>query len=239
MNTYFARSGLIFICLIAGLSAEPVSEQNKNVVFIHGILAKPIVWHKMEQRFEKAGYRTFEYGYPSTSKGIQEHGNDFAVWLHETFGSQPFYLISHSMGNLVSREALASDTSLNVIRWVMLAPPNQGADVADLLNRLILYRWITRDAGQDLLASQLQHYMTLPPPSMPFGIIAGGKGDDQGYNPFLAGDDDGEVRVAETYLPGSADHILVKHAHTTMLWYDDTFLQAESFINNGHFIHQK
>ena len=211
--------------------------RNIPVVFIHGILAKPIVWWKMEQHFKADGFQTMQYGYPSTKQSIIEHGSDFAEWVHKNLGDKPFYLVTHSMGNLVAREAFYADSSMKIVRWVMLAPPNQGAEVADLLNRLILYRWITRTAGQDLLAAEPQHYMTIPSPSVPFGIIAGGKGDKKGFNPLLSGDNDGEVRVAETYLSGYHDHILLEYAHTAMLWYEETYEQVLAFLLNGNFSH--
>jgi len=49
-----------------------------------------------------------------------------------------------------------------------------------------------------------------------FGIIAGGKKNDKGYNPLIDADNDGEVRVDETYLKGAKDFIILEHAHTPM-----------------------
>jgi hypothetical protein len=211
------------------------NSQEIPVVFVHGILAKPIVWWKMEQRFKSDGYKTIQYGYPSTKQSIRSHGKDFAEWVQNNLGNKPFYLVSHSMGNLVAREAFHLDSSMNIVRWVMLAPPNQGAEVADILNRLQLYRWITGTAGQDLLASEPQHYMTIPPPSVPFAIIAGGKGDGKGYNPLLSGDNDGEVRVSETYLAGAQAHIIIRQQHTAMLWFDETYQLVRAFLERGSF----
>lgn len=236
MHFYIKPLLVVLSLSVASLQAQSGDHlKDIPIVFIHGILAKPVVWHKMEQAFKEEGFRTMQYGYPSTSKTIQELGEDFSEWLNRSIGHQPFFLVSHSMGNLVAREAVAADTSLQIVRWVMLAPPNQGADVAALLNRLVLYRWITQEAGQDLLSSQIQHFMTLPPPNVSFGIIAGGKGDNAGYNPFLTGDDDGEVRVEETYLEGAQGHIIVHHGHSTMLWYDDTYQYVKSFFQCGKF----
>ncbi len=218
------------------LGKDSTASQAIPVVFIHGILAKPIVWWKMEQRFKADGFQTIQYGYPSTKQSIKSHGKDFAEWVHHKLGDKPFYLVTHSMGNLVAREAYYADSSMNIVRWVMLAPPNQGAEVADILNRLILYRWITRTAGQDLLASETQHYMTIPSPAVAFGIIAGGKGDGRGYNPLLSSDNDGEVRVSETYLAGAQDHIIIRRQHTAMLWYDKTYELVLSFIRQGKFV---
>ncbi len=44
-------------------------------------------------------------------------------------------------------------------------------------------------------------------------IIAGGKSNAEGHNPFLPGDDESVVRVTETFLPGVNDFLLVDATH--------------------------
>jgi|FLOH01.1.fsa_nt_gi pimeloyl-ACP methyl ester carboxylesterase len=207
------------------------------IVFIHGILSAPIVFLKMEHEFNDSNYVCFRYGYASTAKGIHDHALDFKVWLDETIGDRPFYLVSHSLGNLVSREMLSLYPELKIERWVMIAPPNHGADAADLLNRFPIFEKITGQTGQELLASRVQDYMNLASPQVPFAIIAGGLGDDKGFNYLLEGDDDGSVRVEETYLEGSRDHIVLPYQHTILLFQRETTDQIKAFIETGHFIH--
>ena len=48
-------------------------------------------------------------------------------------------------------------------------------------------------------------------------ILAGGKGDDQGINPLLPGDDDGVISVETTRLPGALDFGLVPVLHSKIV----------------------
>ena len=217
------------------MPASELPDTSTPVVFVHGILSKRPVFWKMILRFEKDGFSCYNYSYPSVKKPIEEHGKDFVDYIEATFGDRDFYLVSHSMGNLVCREALSLKPELNIKRWAMLAPPNQGAQVSDILNNIRLYKWITRVPGQQLRYSMAEHFRTMPSPGVDFAIIAGGMQDGKGYNPLLDGDNDGEVRVSETYLDGYSDHIILQHTHTALLMFKDTYQQMLFYFDTGKF----
>ncbi|MEA3500794.1 MAG: hypothetical protein U9R41_07250 [Candidatus Marinimicrobia bacterium] len=227
----------IFICffILNGKLESNNSDKNIPVVIIHGILSNPLIMKPLENKFQDAGYETYNYGYHSTENNIRQQGIDFAEWLNENIQYGKFYLVSHSMGNLVGREMENYDSTLQIIRWVMIAPPNHGSEYADTLDNIFFYKWITKTPGQELLATSDAHFKSLSPPDCEFGIIAGGKKNNKGYNPFIDADNDGEVRVDEAYLKGAEDFIILKHAHTPMLFYEDTFKQCLYFIENGCF----
>jgi len=231
----------IFICffILNGKSGSNDNDKNIPVVIIHGILSNSLIMKPLENKFQDAGYKTYNYGYHSTRENIHQLGIDFSKWLNENIPSKKFYLVSHSMGNLVGREMENYDSTLKIIRWVMIAPPNHGSEYADTLDNIFLYKWITKIPGQELLTTSDAHYKLLPSPDCEFGIIAGGKKNDKGYNPLIDADNDGEVRVDETYLKGAKDFIILEHAHTPMLFYKDTFQQCLYFIKNGCFKNKK
>lgn len=189
----------------------------------------------LEIRFQEIGYTTYNYGYKSTSNNIHKLGIEFAEWINENIPNKKFYLISHSMGNLLGREMENYDSTLQIVRWVMLAPPNQGSEYADTLNNFLLYKWITKTPGQEILATSEAHYKSLPPPNCEFGIIAGGRKNNKGYNPLINADNDWDVRVDETYLAKMKDFIILKHSHTELLFAYDTFYQSLHFIKYGSF----
>ena len=117
----------------------------------------------------------------------------------------------------------------------MIAPPNQGSFMAQRLEDMDIYRWIFGPAGQQLPANNRAFFNNLPVPDCEFGIIAGGKGTEGGYNPLLDGDDDGTVRVEETKLEGAADFIVVNNIHTLILFDPETVEQTIHFLKNGQF----
>ncbi|MCK5519830.1 MAG: hypothetical protein KAI81_01845, partial [Candidatus Marinimicrobia bacterium] len=103
-KTCFVRLCFVFIILthfISILQASELPDTSTPVVFVHGILSKRPVFWKMILRFEKDGFSCYNYSYPSVKKPIEEHGKDFVDYIEATFGDRDFYLVSHSMGNLV------------------------------------------------------------------------------------------------------------------------------------------
>jgi hypothetical protein len=77
--------------------------------------------------------------------------------------------------------------------------------------------------------------MLLATPTFPFGILAGGKGNERGVNPLLKGDDDLIVTVAETRLAGACDFRLVPCWHGDLVRDEDVRRCARSFLEHGYF----
>jgi hypothetical protein len=76
----------------------------------------------------------------------------------------------------------------------------------------------------------------LATPSFEFGIIAGGRGGERGYNPLVPGDNDGVVSVASTRLAGAADFAVLPALHTFMM--NDAKVQEYTlrFLQHGYFV---
>jgi triacylglycerol lipase len=111
----------------------------------------------------------------------------------------------------------------------MLAPPNQPAHLAKLLTKNLIYRWFTGDSGQKL--SEEEFYRDLPAPTVPFGVIAG----DKGQSLTFSEPNDAVVTVESTKLEGMADWLLLHHGHTFIMNCKDTFEYCQHFIERGRF----
>lgn len=153
-----------------------------------------------------------------------------------------FHLIGHSLGNILIRRLLHefelpdSDwghAGQRVGRIVMLGPPNQGSALANLLHENPAFRLLAGSSGDHLGAKWSELTERLATPKCPFAIIAGGRGDGQGYNPLLTGDDDLIVRVEETKLAGAADFAVVPSIHTYLMNRHETKQMALRFIQDG------
>src|SRR6185503_12645664 len=128
-------------------------------------------------------------------------------------GVQEVNFVAHSLGNLVIRHFLAdransSDPrprSWRLGRIVMLAPPNQGAEIAMQFRHNPIYQTVWGETGRELAEEWSSLSQKLAVPSCQFGIIAGGVGNSVGRNPLLSGDDDFVVCVEETRLVGARD----------------------------------
>ena len=75
----------------------------------------------------------------------------------------------------------------------------------------------------------------LPLADLEIGIIAGGRGNESGYNPLLEGDDDGLIRVTETLMPGADDFLLIDDIHWTINDHPQTILATYAFLQHGKF----
>ena len=177
-------------------------------------------------------------GYASPKAGIEEHGRALAAIVAGLPGADRISFVGHSLGNIVVRRwmGLAPPTDIaRVHRMVMLGAPNQGSDLARLASRFWVLAALANGAARDLVLDWHKVAPDLAVPACPFGIVAGGKGDDRGYSAFLDGDDDAVVRVAETRLEGADDFLLLPVHHAAMM--QDAAVQRATvaFLKTGRF----
>jgi pimeloyl-ACP methyl ester carboxylesterase len=192
-----------------------------TVIVLHGLgegraSMRPLVKH-LRDRLDAT---VLSFGYASPRAGIDDHGRALASVVAGLPQADRISFVGHSLGNLVVRRwmslAPAADLA-RVHRMVMLGAPNQGSDLARMASRIWLLAALSDGAARDLVVDWAKVAPQLATPACPFGIVAGGKGDDRGYSSLLAGDDDAVVRVAETRLEGADDFLLVPVSHAAMM----------------------
>jgi len=150
-------------------------------------------------------------------------------------GAGPVHFVTHSLGGLVLRALLPRHPELGGGRAVMLAPPNQGSEIADRVREL---GWLAPVLGP--LAVQLGTRpqdlpKRLPVPEIAFGVIAG----DDWINPagplWLPSPHDGTVSVESTRLEGMRDHIVLPYTHTFIVAAEPVAAQVDTFLRHGRF----
>jgi len=137
------------------------------------------------------------------------------------------------MGGLLARSLLAEDAPL--ARIVMLAPPNQGAWMADRIRRILPIHTL----GWDPLAPLLPGAPAALPThaeGVDIGILTGGSQTDRGLIPFLPGDNDGRVRVEEAHLGDDIELRVVPFGHATIMARQAVLTQVAGFLQTGHFL---
>lgn len=206
------------------------------VLLVHGLGRSAGAFTEMEDALRRSGYETASVNYPSTRQGIAAHADNLEQIIGSLDGVERLSFVTHSLGALVIRELLSRDHSwrehIEPHRIVMIAPPNQGSQLADRLSSLPAYQWLTGESGQELTSEAAR---TLPVPNIEFGIIAGGRGNELGFNPLLPGDDDGLVTVAETRLDGARDFMLVPTTHGLVDDHPQTIDATVTFLRDGRF----
>ena len=207
------------------------------VLLVPGIARRAGTFDALQAALTEAGYDVAAISYPSTRDSIEAHALQLERLLNRAEGSNSVSFITHSMGALVVRHLLARNgawkSRLNVHRVVQIAPPNRGSVVAGSLAELDAFRLLFGTAGQQLTPSSATSIPTL---SVRFGVIAGGKMDGHGFNPFVPGDDDGVVAVSETRLPGAADFLIVPDMHHRIANNPRTVRAVIRFFQHGTFV---
>jgi hypothetical protein len=207
-----------------------------QVILLHGLLRSQASLARLSRALREAGYETACVSYPSTRSSIGEHARRLSRILSALSDVDTVSFVTHSLGGLVVRQALAGGGSwqerLRVHRLVMIAPPSRGSALAGALRKLPLFDLIAGPAGLELTSERA---VEIPLPTCRFGIIAGGRGNGRGLNPLIPGDDDGVVGVEETRLEGAEDFLLLKAEHTVIMNHPAVIEAVVAYLRTGCF----
>lgn len=208
--------------------------EGEMVFLLHGIGKGRLDMAAMSAGLRKQGYAVVNWGYPSTKYDLETLADKLAEELGR-FPGYRIHFVTHSMGGIVVRTCMARHDLPNVGRMVMIAPPNQGAELAQFFGNWPVYRFLFGPAGQQLRPADLGQCASAGMPVCEFGIIAGGTGGSRGMNPFLPGDNDGTVTVESTLLPDAQDFAVVPYPHPVIQMMPRTIDLTVRFLNEGRF----
>lgn len=200
------------------------------VVLLHGLGRTPLSMLALAVAARRRGYRVINWHYRSTRPTIAAHAEAFARDVAPGLASaERVHFITHSLGGIVVRQFLATHRLPNLGRVVMLAPPNGGSEVAD-----VLQRWVppTRELGTDAASVP----RTLPPADFPLGVIAGSRSHIPLFSRWMQDvPNDGVVAVERTRLEGMRDFLVLHRTHTLLPCSPDAIQEAFRFVEEGRF----
>lgn len=239
-------AGMIFFVIVLHLSpteaASPETPEasKETVILMHGILGHPVTMKKIEWTLERAGYTVVNIGYSGREKMVEEAAADLAEQVRSLNSSSKVHFVGFSLGSIVIRYHLSHNPPENAGRFVMIAPPNHGSELADTLYPYWWFRFLYGNkAIIQLLSSNRAFYEDAGIPSVPFGIIAGGLCNGKGLSRTLPGDDDGSVSLQSARLEGAADFFIIRGQHTALLLEQETADQVVAFLSTGQFDHRR
>ena len=205
------------------------------VLMLHGFLMNRLVMQPLQGALREAGFEAHALDYRSVRGTLAEHLEECAraVALLCAQGVSRVHLLGHSMGGVIALSYLLREPPpAHIGRTVLLGSPVAGCDAATKFEQQILGRLLMGNS-----ASLWKEAMPLRiPPGREVGAIAGS--ERFGLGPLvveLEGENDGVARVAETILPGMADHILLPVSHTGMLLSAEVARQCIAFLRQGKF----
>jgi pimeloyl-ACP methyl ester carboxylesterase len=203
-----------------------------TVVTVHGLWMHMGSMIVLQRRLEAHGFTVRAFGYPSVTHSLEANAHALGEFI-ERVPADTVHLVAHSLGGVLIRTLLERRAPARLGRVVMLGSPLRGSSVGARTARLPGGRRIVGKSIADLNA---RGGFTQWPPAVAAGCIAGRMPIGAGWlvGGFLQAND-GTVAVAETRLPGLADHVVLNVSHFALLWSRQVSAQAQHFLEHGRF----
>lgn len=209
-----------------------------GVVLLHGHGRSGRSMRALAEAFESAGFATLapDYGMRDAMDVITRRIAPEIAAFSETVAG-PLHFATHSLGGLVARVLLVAQRPARLGRVVMMAPPNAGSPLAEMLYSYGLGELVLGPVGGFLrTAREAQVQARLGDIDFELGVIAGDRAADPiipaGLMPLPH---DGKVPVAATRITGMRDHIVLPVAHSFMIRDPRVIAQALAFVQTGSF----
>jgi hypothetical protein len=124
-----------------------------------------------------------------------------------------------------------------IYRIVMIAPPNNGAEMADFYASFKILKKLLGPNVEHMKTDSGSYARKLPIPSnSEVGVIIGIRGRKYGYNPFIDGDNDGLLSPEKTRLGIEKDIAVIKNEHTVLTQKKVVCKLVIEFLRSGTFI---
>ncbi len=214
---------------VADPKSDGIHPPSGPVVLVHGFLSHRALLAPLGRRLRRIGYdRIRNWGYLSTSGRLEDIATQLRAELeHQGKDGGPVHVVTHSMGALLARLALAREPAsagFSVGRVVMIAPPSQGSPLARVCAPLLGWLLPALPRISDR-ADSFVHRVPVPA-GLEAGVIAG-RWD------VLA------TPVACTHMEGQTDHTCIRGTHLSLPLQKNTARQVHSFLSAGRFIHDE
>jgi pimeloyl-ACP methyl ester carboxylesterase len=205
-----------------------------TVVTVHGLWMRAGAMIALQRRLEGHGFTVQRFGYSTVHQSLEANAAALADFIEHVPGDT-VHLVAHSLGGIVIRAMLDQRIPPRLGRVVMLGSPLRGSQIGVRVTRVPGGR---RIIGQSIIDLNARGGFGDWPSAVPAGSIAG-------RVPFgtswLVGGifeaNDGTVAVAETRVPGLADHIVLPVTHFALPWSKRVSDQARHFLEHGRFRH--
>ncbi len=220
-------------------SVNSMAAPSQCVILLHALARTSYSMSSMARYLQKANYIVINQHYPTTRKSIKALASeDVASMVSQCQQYKPskIHFVTHSIGGIVLRAYLKDYSLPNLGRVVMLAPPNHGSQLADLLRHNLIYQIIAGPAGQELTTGPYSTPNTLSQSvSYDVGIIAGNFSFNPLMRAFFHEENDGKVPLSSTQITGMKDFIVLPVSHMFMMSNTRVIKEVVHFLQNGTF----
>jgi len=229
----------LFCCFIICILPSNINAEEKTdgdyVILLHSIARSSSSMESLADYLVSQGYEIINIDYPSREYGLEKLADLVQLKLSKQIKKdKPVHFVGHSMGSLLSRAIIHKYPPTQLGRVVQLAPPNNGSELADLLENNWLYQEFYGPSGQQLTTDKDRTGL-FGEIDYELGVIAGNDTIDPISSAIIPGEDDGKVSVESTKLKGMKDHLIVSANHTFFPSNETVQQQTLYFLKYGKF----
>ena len=186
-----------------------------KILLIHGLGRTSLSLLGLEWYLQQTGCTIEQFGYFAFAENFDRIVERLRERLQVMANQNPYGIVAHSLGGLLTRAALGLGSVELPKHIVMLGTPNQPPRLATHAWQLPPFRWFTGECGLNLTSQTF--YASLPKIPSPYTIIAGTAGLTGQWSPFGEEINDGIVAVSETRLSPQDRIIQLPVGHTFMM----------------------
>ena len=198
-----------------------------RVLLLHGLWMPGLSMRPLALRLRAAGFHTSVFAYHGALRGAEHALSALLPRLRQADA-----VVAHSLGGLMALEALRRGPEVPVRRVLCLGSPLCGSATARAVRARGALGWALGRSAAMLCAgcgdgANGRVDVAAIAGDVPFGL--------GGWLAHLEGEHDGAVAVAETRLPGLADHRVVHASHSGLLLSPTVAALAADFLREGRF----
>ncbi len=216
------------------------NEKNEIIILVHGFFRGKPDMFPLKELLHKFDYEIFMANLPTTFTSFNGCCSSFELQFNDDSLKlsryKKIHFVGHSMGGLIVRNFLSRNKLSNIGRCVLIATPNSGSVLAEILSKLIFPPKIFKPLKY-LRPSAPEIAKPLNSDPIDFGVIAGNN------NKLLAGKlfmfkkgGDGRVETDSTKFDLMTDFVELPYDHHTIHHQKETALLICNFLKTGKFL---
>jgi pimeloyl-ACP methyl ester carboxylesterase len=216
----------------------PEGRSGQTIVFLHGLGRTRYSMTSLVREATKRGYGVVNHGYPSRRARVADHASQLRTVVEEIGQSGGrIHFVTHSLGGIVVRAMLANRSAWprSLGRVVMLSPPNQGSELADLLASNRVFQLALGPAALELGTGPNSTPNQLGAVDFELGVITGDRTLLPIGKRIFGGPGDGKVSVERARVEGMRDFLVVRRSHTFIMRAPDVISAVFDFLESGSF----
>ena len=204
----------------------------ETVILVHGLWMTGAEMSFLKRRLRSEGLHVVQFQYRMVSKSLEHNCELLARFVREQ-QDQTVHLIGHSLGGVLALQTLKLYPDLPVEKVICLGSP--------LVDSSAGRRFLRFTPGRAMLGKTLPEAVFEKPlvswsGTQTVGVIAGTRSLGLGrIITQLPRPNDGMVSLAETCLPGIADHLEMNVGHTALVLSAAVAKQVICFLRYGTF----